>query len=92
MAKKSMLPRPQHFWAEGARGGSFVDFTTSEAPEMIDVKVGHSCIVTVRETMPVTWLAAVLTHAKDIGFANAMGDKRKFPADYALMCNPEPSA
>lgn len=90
MAKKQKAPIS--VFAEGARGGSYVEFTTSETPEMIDVEIGHSCVVTVRETVPVTWLAAVLTHANDIGFANAMGDKQKFPADYALMCNPEPTA
>lgn len=87
MGKKLKAP-VGHIFVEGNRGGSFVEFTASEAPEMIDVEVGHSCVITVRETIPVTWLAAILTHAKDVGFANAMGDKRMFPADVALMCNP----
>jgi hypothetical protein len=75
---------------EGAKGGSYVRIEGNDTENSCDISVGHSCVTTVSCTIPVTWLAAILTHAKDIGFVNAMGDVGKFPADYALMCDPEP--
>jgi len=73
---------------EGANGGSFVAIERVDKDQHCRVRVGHSCVITVDEIIPVTWLAAILTYAKDIGFDNAMGDKEKFPADYALGCDP----
>lgn len=79
---------PDHIEVEGARGGSFVRIDKTDREGIVDIEVGHSCVITVRHELPVTWLAALLTHAKDIGFENAMGDREQFPADYALMCDP----
>ena len=76
---------------EGARGGSYVRLAPGEKEGMCRIEVGHSCVVTVDREIPVTWLAAVLTHAKDIGWIAAMGDRELFPADYALMCDPPES-
>lgn len=73
---------------EGARGGSFVALSKHENPGWCYLEVGHSCVGTVQAGLPVTWLAAVLTRAKDRGWLEAMGDPEEFPADYALMCDP----
>lgn len=83
-----MTKNNHHVFAEGANGGSYVQFSTVDREGYIGVEVGHSCVRTVRRELPVTWLAAILTHASDVGFDAAMGDPREFPADYALMCNP----
>lgn len=80
---------PTSFEVQGARGGSFVRLSRTDNEERVHVEVGHSCVITVNQEIPVTWLAAVLTHAKYIGFSSAMGDREQFPADYALMCDPE---
>ncbi len=73
---------------EGANGGSFVEIEETETEGQCHIRVGHSCVVTVNCELPVTWLAAILTHAKNIGFENAMGERDEFPADYAIMCDP----
>ena len=77
---------------EGANGGSYVLIEGNDTEKSCFIKVGHSCVTTVSCTIPVTWLAAILTHAHDIGFEDAMGPKEKFPADYALMCDPPTGA
>jgi hypothetical protein len=73
---------------EGASGGSYVRIEGNDTEGGCHLTVGHSCVTTVDMDIPVTWLAAVLTHAKDIGWENAMGEKWLFPADYALMRDP----
>ena len=77
---------------EGANGGSFVFLEESQRKGFCRVRVGHSCVITVDQDVPVTWLAAILTRAKDAGLKESMGDPSNFPADYALMCNPESEA
>jgi hypothetical protein len=83
------MKAPEVLEVEGARGGSYVRLEQTETEGVCRIEVGHSCVRTVSQNIPVTWLAAILTHAKDIGFTAAMGDAEKFPADYALMCDPE---
>ena len=79
---------PNKVTVQGANGGSYVMISGNDTEDKCRVEVGHSCVVTCDVEIPVTWLAAILTHAKDIGFENAMGATDNFPADYALMCNP----
>lgn len=79
---------PNRAAVDGARGGSYVTLETSENEGMCILEVGHSCVRTVQKEIPVTWLAAILTHASDHGWIDAMGDPKEFPADYALMCDP----
>lgn len=75
---------------EGANGGSYVRLEGNDTEDSCLLSVGHGSVTTLSDVVvPVTWLAAVLTHAHDVGFVNAMGDKAKYPADYALQCNPE---
>lgn len=91
MARKAQSI-PTYVNVEGARGGSYVHLEQSEREGYCRVEVGHSCVVTVDCELPVTWLAAILTNAKDVGFRSAMGDFGQFPADYALMCDPDGEA
>jgi hypothetical protein len=77
---------------EGANGGSYVRVEGNDTESGCRISVGHSCVTTVDCDIPVTWLAAILTNAHDVGFVNAMGDKAKFPADYALLCDPDPDS
>lgn len=53
------------------------------------LSVGFGCVTIVRdEAVPVSWLAAILTRAKDAGWLEAMGPVDEFPADHALMLDP----
>lgn len=87
--KRKNAPVIQACEVTGARGGSFVRLSEAKRDGWCNLEVGHSCVITVSQEIPVTWLAAILTRAKDVEFISAMGDPEEFPADYALMCDPE---
>lgn len=86
---RTKAPIIQSCEVTGARGGSFVKLYEAQRDGWCNLRVGHSCVITVDQEIPVTWLAAILTRALDVGFIEAMGDPELFPADYALMCDPE---
>ena len=58
---------------EGGNGGSYVR-VSPEANGMLYLEVGESCVVTVKQKMSVRALAAILTHAHDIGFEKFIED------------------
>lgn len=57
---------------EGNKGGSYVRLASTEREGFCALEVGETCVVTVREVIPVAWLAAVLTQAKDEGWETVL--------------------
>lgn len=53
---------------DGNKGGSYVRLGSTEREGFCALEVGETCVVTVRQELPVAWLAAVLTYACDEGW------------------------
>lgn len=69
--KRSQFPS-DHIEVDGNRSGSYIKLARSEREGFCAIEVGETCVVTIREEIPVAWLAAILTKARDDGFENVL--------------------
>ena len=70
------------FYGEGNNGGSFVDFSETDNPGTVRMRIGNHCVITIDQEISAVALAHILTAAKDEGFAAVL--KRTAPEwDYS---------
>lgn len=61
-------------FAEGNRGGSFIELEKTSVEGMLHLCVGETCVITVNQAVSVAGLAAILTYAKDRGFQKVVDE------------------
>ncbi|MFT4056884.1 MAG: hypothetical protein QM681_20430 [Novosphingobium sp.] len=65
MAKHQCANR---FSGEGNNGGSFVTISETDRDDVVRLRVGNHCVITIDQEIGVVALAQILTSAKDQGF------------------------
>lgn len=59
---------PEFIEVQGNNGGSFVAIARTERDGVVHLNVGHDCVIRIDQEITAAALAAILAHAKDIGF------------------------
>lgn len=63
---------------EGNKGGSFISIDPTERDDVVRLRVGHDCVHRIDTKISVFALAAILAHAKDIGFRKMIEDEYSY--------------
>lgn len=56
------------FSGEGNNGGSFVTIDPTDREDVVKLRVGNHCVITIDQEIGIVALAQILTFAKDKGF------------------------
>jgi hypothetical protein len=71
MAKHTCINR---YSGEGNNGGSFITIDETNRDDVIRLRVGNHCAITIDQEISVVALAQILTSAKDIGFEKMLNE------------------